>query len=226
MTEQTTVPRADSPREITGRARWLILGALLLGMLLAALDQTIVSTALPTIVADLGGLRAPHVGRHRLSARVDRLDAAVGQARRPLRSQDLLPGGDRHLPHRVGARRAQPEHGAAHRLPGHSGARRRRAHGRRAVHHRGRHPAPGTWPLSGTLRRRLRGDERHRPAHRRAVRRPSQLALGVLHQRAGGSGRARGRRRRAARDRAAGPAADRLPRHAHCWRGRPWASSS
>ena len=34
----------------------MILGALLLGMLLAALDQTIVSTALPTIVADLGGL--------------------------------------------------------------------------------------------------------------------------------------------------------------------------
>jgi EmrB/QacA subfamily drug resistance transporter len=33
----------------------IIIGALLLGMLLAALDQTIVSTALPTIVGDLGG---------------------------------------------------------------------------------------------------------------------------------------------------------------------------
>src|SRR3954468_16973698 len=32
------------------------MGALLLVMLLAALDQTIVSTALPTIVSDLGGL--------------------------------------------------------------------------------------------------------------------------------------------------------------------------
>ncbi|WP_420033472.1 DHA2 family efflux MFS transporter permease subunit [Streptomyces sp. cg28] len=32
------------------------IGALLLGMLLAALDQTIVATALPTIVSDLGGL--------------------------------------------------------------------------------------------------------------------------------------------------------------------------
>jgi EmrB/QacA subfamily drug resistance transporter len=40
---------------ITGRRLWLILGALLLGMLLAALDQTIVSTALPTIVGDLHG---------------------------------------------------------------------------------------------------------------------------------------------------------------------------
>ena len=33
----------------------IIIGALMLGMLLAALDQTIVSTALPTIVGDLGG---------------------------------------------------------------------------------------------------------------------------------------------------------------------------
>ena len=40
---------------ITGRRLWVILGALLLGMLLAALDQTIVSTALPTIVGDLHG---------------------------------------------------------------------------------------------------------------------------------------------------------------------------
>src|SRR3954454_24001997 len=33
-----------------------IFAALVLGMLLAALDQTIVSTALPTIVGDLGGI--------------------------------------------------------------------------------------------------------------------------------------------------------------------------
>ena len=41
--------------KITKRRLWVILGALLLGMLLAALDQTIVSTALPTIVGDLHG---------------------------------------------------------------------------------------------------------------------------------------------------------------------------
>ena len=35
---------------------WSILGALMLGMFLAALDQTIVSTALPTIAGDLHGL--------------------------------------------------------------------------------------------------------------------------------------------------------------------------
>jgi MFS family permease len=34
----------------------LVMGGLLLGMLLAALDQTIVATALPTIAGDLHGL--------------------------------------------------------------------------------------------------------------------------------------------------------------------------
>jgi EmrB/QacA subfamily drug resistance transporter len=48
----TAPPTTD---RVTGRRLWLILGALLLGMLLAALDQTIVSTALPTIVGDLHG---------------------------------------------------------------------------------------------------------------------------------------------------------------------------
>ncbi|MFE7398768.1 MFS transporter [Streptomyces sp. NPDC057557] len=38
------------------RSVMVAIGALLLGMFLAALDQTIVSTALPTIVSDLGGL--------------------------------------------------------------------------------------------------------------------------------------------------------------------------
>jgi EmrB/QacA subfamily drug resistance transporter len=41
---------------LTGRALVPVFGALMLGMFLAALDQTIVSTALPTIVGDLGGL--------------------------------------------------------------------------------------------------------------------------------------------------------------------------
>ncbi len=46
----------NSDGQLAGRALWTVFGALMLGMFLAALDQTIVSTALPTIVGDLGGL--------------------------------------------------------------------------------------------------------------------------------------------------------------------------
>ncbi|GAA4241559.1 MFS transporter [Actinomadura meridiana] len=49
----TAPSERDMPK---GRDLYVILGALMLAMLLAALDQTIVSTALPTIVSDLGGL--------------------------------------------------------------------------------------------------------------------------------------------------------------------------
>jgi EmrB/QacA subfamily drug resistance transporter len=48
-----TMPQDDA---LKGRALWTVFGALMLGMFLAALDQTIVSTALPTIVGELGGL--------------------------------------------------------------------------------------------------------------------------------------------------------------------------
>ncbi|WP_377274348.1 MFS transporter [Peterkaempfera sp. SMS 1(5)a] len=47
---------AGTPPAGPVRNLWVPIGALLLAMLLAALDQTIVSTALPTIVSDLGGL--------------------------------------------------------------------------------------------------------------------------------------------------------------------------
>ncbi|MBO0732531.1 MAG: MFS transporter, partial [Acidimicrobiaceae bacterium] len=47
---------APTPPALGSRRLWLVMGSLLLGMLLAALDQTIVATALPTIVGDLGGL--------------------------------------------------------------------------------------------------------------------------------------------------------------------------
>ena len=51
-------PGAESPPEepqVSSERVWAIFGGLMLAMLLAALDQTIVATALPTIVGDLGG---------------------------------------------------------------------------------------------------------------------------------------------------------------------------
>ncbi|MET7272259.1 MFS transporter [Streptomyces flaveolus] len=53
--EVTEPVRPEDREEVPGSVL-VPIGALLLGMLLAALDQTIVSTALPTIVSDLGGL--------------------------------------------------------------------------------------------------------------------------------------------------------------------------
>src|SRR5688500_8211438 len=46
----------DAASPLNHRQILLVFSGLMLGMLLAALDQTIVSTALPTIVGELGGL--------------------------------------------------------------------------------------------------------------------------------------------------------------------------
>lgn len=55
MAQDTSAPAV--PGEDRSRRTALVaIGALLLGMLIAALDQTIVATALPTIVSELGGL--------------------------------------------------------------------------------------------------------------------------------------------------------------------------
>lgn len=51
-----TAPSAEAEPQALPRARvWAIFAGLMLAMLLAALDQTIVATALPTIVSELGG---------------------------------------------------------------------------------------------------------------------------------------------------------------------------
>ncbi|MGZ4208073.1 MAG: MDR family MFS transporter [Actinomycetota bacterium] len=47
---------AIGQRQLTHRQIQIVFSGLMLGMLLAALDQTIVATALPTIVSDLGGV--------------------------------------------------------------------------------------------------------------------------------------------------------------------------
>ena len=54
-TDQLTIGAREPDALITAQRRNVIFVAVLLGMLLAALDQTIVATTLPTVVADLGG---------------------------------------------------------------------------------------------------------------------------------------------------------------------------
>ena len=57
MSNHAAPGEAVHPPDVPAPRVRVIFGALMLVMLLAALDQTIVSTALPTIVADLGGLQ-------------------------------------------------------------------------------------------------------------------------------------------------------------------------
>ena len=54
MTAMTAVTAPVA--KLSHRQVMIVFGGLMLGMLLASLDQTIVATALPTIVGDLGGL--------------------------------------------------------------------------------------------------------------------------------------------------------------------------
>src|SRR6266516_248029 len=96
--------QAEVPAEVGQRPRArLIFGALMLVLLLASLDQTIVSTALPTIVGDLGGISKLLLGRHGLPARFDHRRPAVREAGRPLRAEGRAAVGNRDLPRRLGA---------------------------------------------------------------------------------------------------------------------------
>ncbi|UFS57482.1 MDR family MFS transporter [Subtercola endophyticus] len=56
MTTPNVLKSAAEPLLLTQRRIWIIFGALIAGMLLSSLDQTIVSTAMPTIVGQLGGV--------------------------------------------------------------------------------------------------------------------------------------------------------------------------
>ncbi|RFA13363.1 MFS transporter [Subtercola boreus] len=56
MTTAKTRTDQAEPLLLTKRRIWIIFGALIAGMLLSSLDQTIVSTAMPTIVGQLGGV--------------------------------------------------------------------------------------------------------------------------------------------------------------------------
>ena len=172
-----------------------VFAALMLVLLLASLDQTIVSTALPTIVGDLGGVSkhlswvvtayllastvvGPLYGKlGDLYGRKIVLQAAIvlfliGSA---------LCGLSQNMDELIAFRALQGLGGGGLMV---IDDRRRRRH----------RPAARARPLPGLLRRRLRRLDGDRPAARRLLRRQPLVALDLLRQPAD-------RRRRARRDR-------------------------
>ena len=74
-------PVARETEPLDRRRMNLVFITILAGLLLAALDQTIVSTALPTIVGDLGGAGHLVVGGVVLPARGHHRDGAGREVR-------------------------------------------------------------------------------------------------------------------------------------------------
>ena len=173
----------------------MIFAALMLGMFLAALDQTIVATALPTIVGDLGGLDHLSwvVTAYLLASTVStpiygKLGDMYGR-KRVFQAAIFI--------FLVGSMLAGLSQSMAEliALPRDPGRRRRRAHRRRAGDHRRHRPAAGARSLHGADRSSVRRRVGRRAAARRLLRRQPLVALGLLRQHA--------RRRRRRRDRRA-----------------------
>jgi hypothetical protein len=119
----------------------LVFSGLLLVMFLAALDQTIVSTALPTIVGDLGGLShiswvvtAYLLAQTAVTPLYGKLGDMYGR-------KVVLQAGLVIFPRRLGTLRPEPEPGSADRLPRTSGIGRGRVDGERTGRHRRRRAA-------------------------------------------------------------------------------------
>ena len=202
----------DSHGYLSHKQILVVMGGLMAGMFLAALDQSIVGTALPRITSELGGLdklswvvtaymltataSTPLWGKisdlygRRLLFQIAIVTFLVGS---------LLAGFSQNIEQLIA-------------LPRHPGPRRRWPDVAGARHDRRHHPAARARSLPGLLRRGLRYVVRARPGARRLLRRRPRLAVDLLHQRPDRPGRAGGHLGRAEDAARAPRALDRLPR--------------
>ena len=141
MNEGAQAPHAQMTPGITGR-RSLILAACMMATFMAAVESTIVATAMPTIVAELGGFHlfswvfAAYLLAQAVTIPIyGRLADLYGRKR-------VFFAGAGRVPARLDAVRLRLEHGAADRVP------RPPGHGRR------RDPADRLRPSSATSTRR------------------------------------------------------------------------
>ena len=126
----------DPALGLSHRAKMEVLFAVMLGLFLGALDQTIVGPALPTIVTQLSGndYYVWAITIYLLTSTITVPFWGKGSdlfGRKPIYMLGIV-----DLPGRLGAVRPQPEHGHADRVPRHPGRRRRCAVPRGARDHR------------------------------------------------------------------------------------------
>ncbi len=149
---------------------------------MSSLDGTIVATALPTIVDDVGGLsRVTWVVTAYTLAVVASMPL-YGKLSDLYGAQTDAGSGHHDLPGRVDDVRGRADDEPAADLAVRPGSRRRRP--RRAGHgdDRRHRPRAEAGPLARLPGRDLRRGQRARPGGRWPLRRSSQLALGLLHQ--------------------------------------------
>ena len=102
---------------MSSRRRWAVTVGVMTGMLLAALEATVVGTAMPTIVASLGGL-AHYSWVFSAYLLTSTVTVPVWGKLSDLFGRRLLfQIGDRRVPARLGCVRLLADDDAAHRLP-------------------------------------------------------------------------------------------------------------
>ncbi len=168
------------PVSIGLRRRRAITAGLLLGMSLGALEATVVGTAMPTVIATLGGLAhyswvfSAYLLTSTASVPIwGRLSDLYGRRR-------LYLAGIAVFVARIGAVRRGDVDDAIDRVPRHPGNRRRRGHPAQHDDHRRVVRARGTRTRAGVVQRRVGRGVDCRTAGRRLCHRCAVVALGVL----------------------------------------------